>query len=208
MTSMHRPTRTLLAAAFALTLLLGACGSDDGDDSAPPSSSGFDGTPDIALDDSASDDSTPDDSTPDDSTSDDKEAPTHTTVPQRVTINRDQDLRVTDARALVTCDGGGEIEIAAGVEDVEILGPCEEVDVDASGAAVKVETTDSLNVDGNDNQVQAGTVGELDIDGSGNSVLIYTASDIDIEGSDNTVTWTSGSPEIDDEGSGNTVSQG
>lgn len=202
MQSTRSPIRPLLVATFAIVILLGACGSGGDSDSAPSTTSGFDGTEDIASD------PAPDETQPDTTAADTTTAPADDTDPQVVTIVRDQELRVTESRARITCDGGGEIEIAVGVEEVEILGSCEEVEVDASGATVIVANTDDLDIDGNDNQVQASAVGDLDIEGHGNTVIADTVNEIDLDGNDNTVTWTTGSPEIDDEGSGNTVTQG
>lgn len=197
MQSTRRPARSLLAATFAVALVLSACGSDDGGE-APPTTSGF----------NAADHTDGETTTTEGDAIEATTAPADDADPQGVTIVRDQELRVTDSRALVTCDGGGEIEIAVGVEEVAIIGSCEEIEVDASGATVTVENTDDLNIDGHDNQVQAGAVADLDIEGNGNTVTADTVNEVDLDGNDNTVTWTSGSPEIDDDGSGNTVTQG
>lgn len=126
-----------------------------------------------------------------------------------VTISGEDDHHVTDTvDTSIVCDGGGDIHIGAAVQ-VAVTGDCEEIEIDVDGAVLTAEEVRDLEVDGSDNTVTIDTVRGLEIEGNGNEVDITTIQDeIEVEGSDNTVTYEEGSPEVEDDGSGNSISGG
>lgn len=124
------------------------------------------------------------------------------------TISGETEHRITDTGAAsVTCENGGEIYVEAAAE-VTVTGDCWDIDVLADGATLSAEETRDLDVDGSDNEIAVDTVRELDLTGDGNTVDMITVGEIDVEGSDNTVSYDEGDPEIDDEGTGNTIGRG
>lgn len=124
------------------------------------------------------------------------------------TVSGEAEHRITDTGAVsVTCENGGEIYVEAAAE-VTVTGDCQDIDVLADGASLTAEEVHDLDVEGNENQIAVDTVRELDIKGDGNTVGVITVREIDVEGSDNTVTYDEGSPDTDDEGTGNTIARG
>lgn len=124
------------------------------------------------------------------------------------TVSGEDEHRVSDEGAIdITCDGGGEIYVEAAAE-VTITGDCWDIDIVADGATVTADQTRDLDIEGSDNQVTLESIRELDIEGDNNTVETTSVDEVSVEGSTNTVTYTEGAPDIDDEGTDNTIEQG
>ncbi|GAA3954617.1 hypothetical protein GCM10022231_11340 [Gordonia caeni] len=119
----------------------------------------------------------------------------------------DQTVRITQTPASVRCTGG-EVIVAVPSAQVAITGNCDDLKIESSGGTITAENVDDLDITGSGNTVTAGVVDDLDIDGDDNSVTAQRIDDVDLNGNANTVAYREGSPEIDDEGSGNTVGAG
>lgn len=126
-----------------------------------------------------------------------------------VPLTRGGDFETTQDGLVVTivCDGGGDVEIDGNSITATITGSCEDVDIDGAGNTVTIEITDDLEIDGNDNSVSVDTVRELDIDGNDNSVDARSITELDFEGSNNAVTHDGTAPRVEDEGTGNSVTE-
>ncbi|NLG48207.1 DUF3060 domain-containing protein [Gordonia sp. (in: high G+C Gram-positive bacteria)] len=176
----------VFAGAVAAALALAGCG-DDGD-SAPE-------TVTVTSGPQAEQSPTHDDSKPGDDDG------------SRHTAANDQTVRITQTPAEVRCTGG-DVIVAVPSAQVSITGNCDDVKIESSGGTITAENVDDLDVAGSDNTVTAGLVDDLDVDGDNNTVTAQRIDDVDLNGNDNTVNYREGSPEIDDEGSGNTVGVG
>lgn len=132
-----------------------------------------------------------------------------TDSPGPVTVGKGQEHRVTEASTVVVvCESGGDVTVEAAAT-VTVSGPCDDVDVDGSGATVTFETARDLGVDGSDNTVTGVRVLELDVGGDRNEITVKQLRAVDLEGSDNVVTHgTTLTPQVDDEGKGNSVVEG
>lgn len=122
------------------------------------------------------------------------------------TIVKDQDLIVSEEGPVtVHCDGGGEVTIVASSIDATFTGVCEEIEIDGSDNQVAFATVDNLDIDGSRNTVSGDHADDIDIEGDENQVTVVTTGEIEVEGNSNTVRFSSGQPEIEDEGSGNSI---
>lgn len=142
--------------------------------------------------------------------------PTSTTTPARtdpeietVVISDGEDHVVSgsDVQAAVHCEGGGMVGIEADESTVTIEGHCAGIDVSGDGNIVEADTVDGLDIGGHRNVVIAGPVDGLVIEGDGNIATLETVHNVDIKGDVNTATFTSGDPDITDEGADNIVGQ-
>lgn len=124
-----------------------------------------------------------------------------------IVIGRRQEHRITQAGASVSieCDGGGEVYVLADDVVATITGSCSDLDVERAGASIDAAAVNEIDINGTGNEVSATDVGELDVTGNQNTVYVDSVNDIDVEGDDNIVTFGSGSPAIDDEGSRNSI---
>lgn len=185
-----KETLSALAITSAFVLALSACGNDAGQTPDPMES--------------------PAETAPMD-TAPDNESPTQDDGGEGgdgATVSGEDEHRVSDEGAMdITCDGGGEIYVEAAAE-VTITGDCWDIDIAADGATVTADQTRDLDIEGSDNQVTLESIRELDIEGDNNTVETTSVDEVSVEGSTNTVTYTEGAPDIDDEGTDNTIEQG
>lgn len=119
------------------------------------------------------------------------------------TISDGEEARTSSDGATIQCDGGGDVYVYH--DSVTITGDCQEISIRATGVTVTIEETIELDVLGHGSVVTATTVRELEVVGNGNDVTLESVREIDFEGDDNTVAVASGTPDIDDEGTGNSV---
>ncbi|WP_017603864.1 DUF3060 domain-containing protein [Nocardiopsis alkaliphila] len=125
-----------------------------------------------------------------------------------MTVSGEDEHRVSDEGAIdITCDGGGEIYVEAAAE-VTITGDCWDIEITADGATVTADQTRGLDIEGSDNEVTIESVRELDIEGDNNTVETTSVEEVEVEGSTNTVTYTEDVPDIQDDGTDNTIEQG
>ena len=127
--------------------------------------------------------------------------------PDELEVPRGGEVRVT-ASSSVVCNGGGEVYVLADGADVAITGSCQEVEVRSRGALIEVETTIEVDVYGSDNEIEVVEARETDVYGDGNTLVFDSVREIDVYGNNNQITFSAGNPEVDDEGQGNTVTQG
>lgn len=206
---MSRLCRSLVGGASAAgLLLLGACTRgvpvDDFSNGGPPVAV----TPAVTVDPSATDAA----GTPPPTSGQSREgSPTSDAVSDDppvavVNIGDDEEYRVSsDEPVTVHCAGRGVVVVASPAP-VTVTGVCGDVEVDAVGGTVTVETADQLQIDGHENQVTVDAVGSVDVQGDSNQVQAgQLASELELSGARNTVTFDSGSPEVKDEGIGNLV---
>ncbi|MBE0009143.1 MULTISPECIES: DUF3060 domain-containing protein [unclassified Arthrobacter] len=124
-----------------------------------------------------------------------------------VTLSAGMDHRITESGSshTVQCDGGGDVDVRADDVTLTVRGECEEIEIDGSGNTVTAENTREIDVQGNNNSVTATDVRDLSLEGTANTATLTSVEEIDVEGPDNTVTYETGTPEIDDEGSNSTI---
>lgn len=206
MMSLGARGRTLAGFAAVVVVLVG-CGGDGED--APPDDTSTDDELAPDVDEPADDADTADaaDEPPDDAADADEPADDGADDggAEPITLTNDAEHRVTDpGDVAVHCDGGGELYVQVAAV-VTVTGSCQDVDVLGDDATVSVESVGDVDVDGSSNEVTADEIDELDITGNGNTVDVTAIRSIDVEGADNTVTFGDGSPDIDDEGAGNSI---
>lgn len=119
---------------------------------------------------------------------------------------RERKLTLADADVDLVCDGGGKIEVLANGITLTVTGHCQEIDILSSGTTVRAESVNEIDVDGPRNNVTVTKAGELKAGGSNNTLHADQVGKIDLEGQGNQVTFGAGNPQIDDEGSGNSIS--
>jgi hypothetical protein len=119
---------------------------------------------------------------------------------------RERKLTLADADVDLVCDGGGKIEVLANGITLTVTGHCQEIDILSSGTTVRAESVTEIDVDGPRNNVTVAKAGELKAEGSNNTLHADQVGKIDLEGQGNQVTFGAGNPQIDDEGSGNSIS--
>ncbi|MCQ1951468.1 DUF3060 domain-containing protein [Arthrobacter sp. zg-Y859] len=126
-----------------------------------------------------------------------------------ITLSRGQEHKITEANTSVsiTCSGGGDIDVETNGSTVRTTGQCEDIDIRGNNNSVSGEDAESLDIEGNNNSATLSNVPDIDVDGTANSVGVEETGDIDVEGENNTVTYTSGDPLIETEGT-NSVSAG
>ena len=124
-----------------------------------------------------------------------------------ITLSRGQEHRITEANASVsiTCSDGGDIDVETNGVTVRTTGPCEDIDLHGNDNSVSGEDAESLDVEGNNNSANLRNVPDIDVDGTANTVSVEQTGDIDVEGENNSITYTSGDPVIETEGT-NSVS--
>ncbi|HEX2246716.1 MAG TPA: DUF3060 domain-containing protein [Arthrobacter sp.] len=119
---------------------------------------------------------------------------------------RERKLTLADADVDLVCDGGGKIEVLANGITLTVTGHCQEIDILSSGTTVRAESVNEIDVGGPRNNVTVAKAGELKAEGSTNTLHADQVGKIDLEGQGNQVTFGAGNPQIDDEGSGNSIS--
>ena len=124
-----------------------------------------------------------------------------------VTLSRGQEHKITEANTSVsiTCSGGGDIDVETNGSSVQTTGQCEDIDIRGNDNSVSGEDAESLDLEGSNNSANLRNVPDVEVDGTGNTVGVEETRDVDVEGENNTVTYTSGDPVIDTEGT-NSVS--
>lgn len=124
-----------------------------------------------------------------------------------VMLVRGREHRITEAGSTnaVRCDGGGQVEIRADNVTLTVTGDCQEVEIEGLENTVTAEKPDEIEVQGNFNTVTATDIRELALEGGSNSAVLTSVQEIDIQGTKNSVTYESGRPRIDDEGSDTTI---
>lgn len=119
---------------------------------------------------------------------------------------RERKLTLADADVELVCDGGGKIEVLANGITLTVTGHCQEIDILSSGTTVRAESVSEIDVDGPRNNVTVEKAAELRAEGSNNTLHADEVGKIALEGQGNQVTFGAGNPQIDDEGSGNSIS--
>lgn len=119
---------------------------------------------------------------------------------------RERKLTLADADVELVCDGGGKIEVLANGITLTVTGHCQEIDILSSGTTVRAESVDEIDVDGPRNNVMVEKAAGLRAEGSNNTLHADEVGQISLEGQGNEVTFGAGSPRIDDQGSGNSIS--
>ncbi|MCW2131424.1 DUF3060 domain-containing protein [Arthrobacter sp. VKM Ac-2550] len=119
---------------------------------------------------------------------------------------RERKLTLADADVELVCDGGGKIEVLGNGITLTVTGHCQEIDILSSGTTVRAESVSEIDVDGPRNNVTVEKAGELRAEGSNNTLHAGEVGKIALEGQGNQVTFSAGNPQIDDEGSGNSIS--
>ncbi len=112
-----------------------------------------------------------------------------------------------DATKTVACNDGN---LTVDDISVTVTGHCVKLIVDGNSSQVNVDSADSIDVNGAHTTVNVtGHCGQVTIStGSDNHVTVGSADTIDADGIDNVVIFHSGSPQITNDGMGNTVQQG
>lgn len=177
----------------AALLLVGACG-ESGDDTAATTEDAVVPAPDAPT-------------VTDPSVVTDPSASDPPTGGDTVSITTGQERRLSQD-AVVRCNGGGDVYVLDGSRTVAVSGDCGDIEIRTSGATVVVERSNDLDVYGNDSVVSAVDVTDLGVYGDRNTIAVEHVVEIDLEGDGNTVSFQSGSPTIDDEGSGNVIASG
>ena len=124
-----------------------------------------------------------------------------------ITLSRGQEHKVTEANSSVsiTCAGGGDIDVETNGSSVQMIGQCEDIDIRGNENSVSGEDAESLDIEGDNNTADLRNVPEIDVDGTANTAGVEETRDIDVEGENNSVTYVSGDPMIETEGT-NSVS--
>jgi hypothetical protein len=87
-----------------------------------------------------------------------------------------------------------------------VTGHCQEIDILSSGTTVRAESVNEIDVNGPRNNVTVEKAAGLRAEGSNNTLHAVEVGKIELEGQGNQVTFGAGNPQIDDEGSGNSIS--
>jgi hypothetical protein len=176
----------------AVALLMSGCSADAASDSATPTGSAVQGSAPAAPA-AAGAQATP--------------SASSTALAQPILApGRERKLTLADADVELVCDGGGKIEVLANGITLTVTGHCQEIDILSSGTTVRAESVNEIDVDGPRNNVTVAKAGELKAEGSNNTLHADQVGKIDLEGQGNQVTFGAGNPQIDDEGSGNSIS--
>ncbi|WP_181033673.1 DUF3060 domain-containing protein [Arthrobacter sp. SX1312] len=103
------------------------------------------------------------------------------------------------------CSSGGDIDVESNNVEVTVTGDCEDIEIDGDNNTISGGSADMIDIEGNSNTAEADAVEEISVDGDGNTVEVGETRAIDVEGNDNTVTYRTGDPVVETEGS-NSVS--